>query len=134
MKCFVRNDMKSAITKPNLVMHFSVIYYRLSKISSMIGSYFGIIKYNICYTFQLLLIYVLVTPNTLHEHIQPLRISQQNSDLAQSLSRNNSPPASLTNLENSRRTSQAKWLCQVNCLDIMFYKRFLILIILKKLF
>ncbi|XP_074031593.1 ubiquitin thioesterase trabid isoform X2 [Leptinotarsa decemlineata] len=51
--------------------------------------------------------------NTLHEHIQPLRISQH-SDLAQSLSRsrNNSPPASLTNIENTRRTSQAKWMCQ----------------------
>lgn len=44
--------------------------------------------------------------------MQPLRISQK-SDLAQSLSRNNSPPPSLTNLENSKRTSQAKWTCQV---------------------
>ncbi|CAH2005090.1 unnamed protein product [Acanthoscelides obtectus] len=53
-----------------------------------------------------------VSPNTLHEHIQPLRISQH-SDLAQSLSRNNSPPASLTNLENTRRTTQSKWICQM---------------------
>ncbi|XP_018579145.1 ubiquitin thioesterase trabid isoform X1 [Anoplophora glabripennis] len=55
-----------------------------------------------------------VSANTLHEHIQPLKISQH-SDLAQSLSqpRNNSPPASLTNLENSRRTSQAKWICSM---------------------
>lgn len=52
-----------------------------------------------------------ISANTLHEHIQPLRISQH-SDLAQSLSQSrNSPPASLTNLENSRRTSQTKWMC-----------------------
>ncbi|KAJ8934029.1 hypothetical protein NQ318_014200 [Aromia moschata] len=53
-----------------------------------------------------------ISANTIHEHIQPLRISQH-SDLAQSLSqpRNNSPPASITNIENSRRTSQAKWMC-----------------------
>ncbi|CAH0556130.1 unnamed protein product [Brassicogethes aeneus] len=50
-------------------------------------------------------------PNDLHEHIQPLRISQH-SDLAQSLIRNSSPPASLTNMENSKRTSQnGKWIC-----------------------
>lgn len=53
-----------------------------------------------------------LTANNIHEHLQPLRISQ-NSDLAQSLSRNNSPPSTLNNLENSRRTSQAKWVCQV---------------------
>lgn len=53
-----------------------------------------------------------ISAANLHEHVQPLRISQY-SDLAQSLSqsRNNSPTASLTNLENSRRTSQAKWIC-----------------------
>ncbi|CAH1155866.1 unnamed protein product [Phaedon cochleariae] len=53
-----------------------------------------------------------LSANSLHEHIQPLKISQH-SDLAQSLSqsRNNSPPASLTNIENSRRTSQSKWIC-----------------------
>lgn len=65
------------------------------------------------------LFFISVSANTLHEHIQPLRISQ-NSDLAQSLSRNNSPPASLTNLENSRRTSQAKWMCQVRNISIWF--------------
>ncbi|XP_017771845.1 PREDICTED: ubiquitin thioesterase trabid isoform X1 [Nicrophorus vespilloides] len=50
--------------------------------------------------------------NNLHEHIQPLKITQH-SDLAQSLSRsrNNSPPASVTNLENSRRTKEIKWTC-----------------------
>lgn len=53
-----------------------------------------------------------LTATNLHEHMQPLRISQK-SDLAQSLSRNNSPPPSLTNLENSKRTSQAKWTCQI---------------------
>lgn len=54
------------------------------------------------------------SPNTLHEHIQPLRITQ-NSDIAQSLSRSrtNSPPTSLTNIENSRRTTQ-KWMCTVS--------------------
>ncbi|KAJ3643383.1 hypothetical protein Zmor_026097 [Zophobas morio] len=52
-----------------------------------------------------------VSANNLHEHIQPLKISSQHSDLAQSLSRsrNNSPPT-ITNLENSRRT-QGKWIC-----------------------
>lgn len=51
------------------------------------------------------------SPNSLHEHIQPVKITQ-NSDIAQSLSRSrtNSPPTSLTNIENSRRTSQ-KWMC-----------------------
>ncbi|XP_072376045.1 ubiquitin thioesterase ZRANB1-like, partial [Diabrotica undecimpunctata] len=55
-----------------------------------------------------------VSSQTLHEHIQPLRISQ-NSDLAQSLSRsrNNSPPASVTNIENARRSSQSKWICSL---------------------
>ncbi|KAF5304182.1 hypothetical protein FQR65_LT08076 [Abscondita terminalis] len=49
--------------------------------------------------------------NTLHEHIQPLKITQI-SDVAQSLSqsRTNSPPTTLTNMENSRRTTQ-KWMC-----------------------
>lgn len=54
-----------------------------------------------------------VTANNLHDYIQPLRISQ-NSDVAQSLSgsRNTSPPASITNMENSRRNNaQAKWSC-----------------------
>ncbi|XP_019877265.1 ubiquitin thioesterase trabid [Aethina tumida] len=51
-----------------------------------------------------------ITANDLHEHLQPLRISQH-SDLAQSLIRNNSPPSSLTNVENTRRTSQGKWIC-----------------------
>lgn len=55
------------------------------------------------------------TANNLHEHIQPLRISPSNADLAASLprSRNNSPPASLTNLENSRRSKESKWNCIV---------------------
>lgn len=55
------------------------------------------------------------TANTLHEYIQPLKITQH-SDVAQSLSqsRNNSPPASVTNLENTRRTSQNKWSCTVS--------------------
>ncbi|CAH1122135.1 unnamed protein product [Ceutorhynchus assimilis] len=52
------------------------------------------------------------TALSLHEHIQPLRISE-NSDLAQCLSRNNSPTSSLFNLENRRRTSQAKWMCHI---------------------
>lgn len=53
-----------------------------------------------------------LSPNTLHEHIQPLRITQK-SDIAQSLSRSrtNSPPTSLTNIENSRRTNTQKWMC-----------------------
>lgn len=52
-----------------------------------------------------------LSSNTLHEHIQPLKITQI-SDVAQSLSRSrtNSPPTSLTNIENSRRTTQ-KWMC-----------------------
>ncbi|XP_076253544.1 ubiquitin thioesterase trabid isoform X2 [Rhynchophorus ferrugineus] len=50
--------------------------------------------------------------NNLHEHIQPLRITQ-NSDLAQSLSRNSSPSSTVINLENSKRTSQGKWICQM---------------------
>lgn len=55
-----------------------------------------------------------LSANALHEYIQPLKISQ-NSDVAQSLiqSRTNSPPTSLTNIENSRRTSQ-KWMCNVS--------------------
>lgn len=61
-----------------------------------------------------------LSAQTLHEHIQPLRITQ-NSDLAQSLSqsRNNSPPASLTNIENSRRSSQAKWMCSVSFSNVL---------------
>lgn len=57
----------------------------------------------------------LAAAKTLHEHIQSLRVSQY-SDLAQSLSqsRNNSPTASLTNIENARRTSQTKWICTVS--------------------
>ncbi|GJQ75890.1 putative zinc ion binding protein [Trypoxylus dichotomus] len=53
-----------------------------------------------------------ISVNNIHEHIQPLRISQH-SDIAQSLSRsrNSSPPASVTNMENSRRTNLAKWNC-----------------------
>ncbi|CAG9856836.1 unnamed protein product [Phyllotreta striolata] len=53
-----------------------------------------------------------LSDQNLHEHLPPLRITP-NSDLAQSLSRsrNNSPPASLTNIENSRRSSQSKWIC-----------------------
>ncbi|KAF5303481.1 hypothetical protein FQA39_LY09944 [Lamprigera yunnana] len=54
-----------------------------------------------------------LSSNTLHEHIQPLKITQI-SDIAQSLSRSrtNSPPTSLTNIENSRRTSTSqKWMC-----------------------
>lgn len=53
--------------------------------------------------------------NTLHEQIQPLKISHH-SDIAQSLSRsrNNSPPASITNIENIKRTSQMKWSCFVS--------------------
>lgn len=55
-----------------------------------------------------------VTANNLHEHIQPLKISSQHSDLAQSLSRSrNSSPPTITNLENSRRT-QGKWICVVS--------------------
>lgn len=52
-----------------------------------------------------------ITESTLHEHIQPLRISQH-SDIAQSLSRsrNNSPPTSSTNQENSNRRLH-KWSC-----------------------
>ncbi|ENN72089.1 hypothetical protein YQE_11256, partial [Dendroctonus ponderosae] len=46
--------------------------------------------------------------DNLHEHLQPLRIAQK-SDVAQSLSRHSSP----TNLENSRRSAQAKWNCQL---------------------
>lgn len=63
----------------------------------------------------------------LHEQIQPLRISQH-SDIAQSLSRsrNNSPPASVTNIENTRRTSQIKWICHVN---ILIFPIYIILII-----
>ncbi|KAK9722839.1 Zn-finger in Ran binding protein [Popillia japonica] len=55
-----------------------------------------------------------ISVNNIHEHIQPLRISQH-SDIAQSLSRsrNNSPPATITNIENSRRTTQTKWNCPV---------------------
>lgn len=51
--------------------------------------------------------------NNLHEQIQPLKITSQHSDVAQSLSRsqNNSPPASITNIENSRRTQLMKWAC-----------------------
>lgn len=53
--------------------------------------------------------------NSLHEQIQPLKISHP-SDIAQSLSRsrNNSPPASITNLENVKRTTQSKWTCTVS--------------------
>lgn len=53
--------------------------------------------------------------NTLQEQIQPLKISNH-SDIAQSLSRsrNNSPPASITNIENMKRTSQTKWSCSVS--------------------
>ncbi|XP_066151972.1 ubiquitin thioesterase trabid isoform X1 [Euwallacea fornicatus] len=53
-----------------------------------------------------------VSAANIHEYIQPLRICQ-NSDLAQSLSRNSSPPSSLINLENNRRSSQSKWMCQM---------------------
>lgn len=53
----------------------------------------------------------LLTSNMLHDNPQPLRMTQK-SDIAQSLSRSrtNSPPTSLTNIENSRRTTQ-KWTC-----------------------
>ncbi|XP_031350268.1 ubiquitin thioesterase trabid isoform X2 [Photinus pyralis] len=53
----------------------------------------------------------LLSSNTLHDNPQPLRVTQK-SDIAQSLSRSrtNSPPTSLTNIENSRRTTQ-KWTC-----------------------
>lgn len=56
----------------------------------------------------------LASAKNLHEHLQSLRVSQY-SDLAQSLSqsRNNSPPASLTNIENARRTFHSKWICSV---------------------
>ncbi|KAK9878143.1 hypothetical protein WA026_021158 [Henosepilachna vigintioctopunctata] len=55
-----------------------------------------------------------ITASNLHEHIQPLKITQH-SDLAQSLSqpRNNSPPSSLTNVENTRRMTLEKWSCMV---------------------
>lgn len=48
----------------------------------------------------------------LHEHIQPLKISQ-NMDLAQSLSRsrNNSPPNSITSIENCKILTMGKWCC-----------------------
>lgn len=62
-----------------------------------------------------------ITANNLHEQIVPLKISQHSSDLAQSLSsrsRNNSPPASFTNIENSRRTMQNKWTCVV-CVGVV---------------
>lgn len=60
-----------------------------------------------------------LSAHSLHEHILPLKISQH-SDVAQSLSRsrNNSPPASLTNIENSRRTMQTKWSCMVSILTL----------------
>lgn len=60
-----------------------------------------------------------ISATNLHEQILPLRISQH-SDIAQSLSRsrNNSPPASFTNLENSRRTAQSKWMCMVSLMFI----------------
>lgn len=70
-----------------------------------------------------------LSANTLHEQILPLKISQH-SDVAQSLSRsrNNSPPASYTNIENSRRTMQSKWNCMVSIVlfvltfNLLFFK------------
>lgn len=72
-----------------------------------------------------------VSAHSLHEHIKPLRISP-NSDMAQTLqlSKNCSPPASVTNLENSRRSSQSKWICQVgNLLNLT--NNLLILLIVR---
>ncbi|XP_050304778.1 ubiquitin thioesterase trabid isoform X2 [Anthonomus grandis grandis] len=51
------------------------------------------------------------TASNLHEHIMPLRISQ-NSGSDQNLARNTSPPSSLLNLENSKKSAQSKWMCQ----------------------
>ncbi|XP_044754052.1 ubiquitin thioesterase trabid isoform X2 [Coccinella septempunctata] len=55
-----------------------------------------------------------VSASNLHDYLQPLKITQH-SDLAQSLSqpRNNSPPASLTNVENSKRMTLGKWTCMI---------------------
>jgi ubiquitin thioesterase ZRANB1 len=66
-----------------------------------------------------------VSANNLHEHIQPLKISSQHSDLAQSLSRSrNSSPPTITNLENSRRT-QGKWICVVSATSLFFFFLFI---------
>ncbi|XP_022918040.1 ubiquitin thioesterase trabid [Onthophagus taurus] len=54
-----------------------------------------------------------ISTNNIQEHVQPLKISQH-SDVAQSLSRsrNNSPPASIINIENSKKAPpNSKWSC-----------------------
>lgn len=62
----------------------------------------------------------LVSASNLHDYMQPLKITQH-SDLAQSLSqsRNNSPPASSTKVENTKIISMDKWTCMV-CISSKF--------------
>ncbi|XP_060527557.1 ubiquitin thioesterase trabid isoform X2 [Cylas formicarius] len=51
-----------------------------------------------------------LSENNIQEHMQHPRIS--NTDLTQSV-RNSSQSSALINLENSRKTSQSKWICQM---------------------